>query len=124
MAQNIDVRIRAHHSFVLPFGYDLQHRTHGLFQEVVRVRLDKTLAHPHLEHEESAILRAHREEIKKVPHEFSNLVEGSRNPLEVQFELSAKFFGLLHRDREEEILFVLEVLINTAVGDTRPLSYF
>ena len=98
MTQDIDVRILSDHTFFLTLYYDLQYVADRFLQEIVSVGLDKTLAHPHLKHQHSPILRICLKEVEKIPDEFSNLVESPENPLEVQFELSAEFFRFFDGD--------------------------
>jgi hypothetical protein len=124
MAQEINAHIRSDDTLLLPLCDNIQYRTYRLLQEVVCSRLDETLAHPHLEHQDSSIVGVRLEKIEKVPYEFPEFVESARNPLEMKFELTTKFVRFFYGDGEKQVFLVLEILIDRAVGDTGLLSYF
>ena len=124
MAQDVDARILPNDAFLLSLYDDIQYLADRLLEKTVRFRLNKALAHPHLEHQYSSILGVRLEKIEKVPYEFPDFVESARNPLEMQFELTPKFLRFFYGDGEKQVFLIPEILIDRAIGDTRLLSYF
>ncbi len=124
LAEEIDIRVSPDDPFLPAFFDDFQNSIRKRFEGPEGLGLAEGLVHPHFEHEGPAVFRIRLKEIEVAPDEFSDLVVGARNPLQVQIEGLAELFRLLDGNGKEEVFLVLEILIDRPLGYARPLRDF